>query len=201
MLRICRQCGTQYEGKPGSTLCSGCVAVNRKNVIRDRICRECGITFPGEPRAWYCPKCRMERKRVADRHSSRYGPARPLGSIDVCVICGNQYIVKSGNQRYCSVCSENATKAADRTQGREWYAQNGDPERRRIQRQACAAPINCRVCGKAFVPTAPSVTCSKECSQELSRLNCQRYEAEHRDERNAAHRKRWQTKKAKERST
>ncbi|MBQ7344500.1 MAG: hypothetical protein IJW45_00370 [Oscillospiraceae bacterium] len=190
MLRICRQCAKQYEGKPSSTLCPDCAAASRKNVVRDRTCRTCGITFPGGPRAWYCPTCRRERRRAMDREAKRSGPARTLGSTDICTVCGDQYTVNSGRQRYCPACAPDAVKAIDRAQGLEWYAANSDPDQRRAQRQAGAAPITCVICSKAFTPRDSSLTCSPSCSRELSRRHNQRYEREHREERNAYHRER-----------
>ena len=188
MLRICRQCAKQYEGKPGSTLCPDCVTAARKSTIRDRTCRTCGITFPGGPRAWYCPSCRLERRRAAGREARRTGPARPLGSTDICVVCGGEYIVNGGHQRYCPACAPDAIKAADRIQALEWYAANGDPDQRRTQRQAGTAPIPCVICGRAFTPSDSSHTCSSVCGRELARRNAQRYEHDHRQERNSYHR-------------
>lgn len=184
MRRICRQCATQYEGDPGSTLCPDCVAATRKSTVRDRTCRACGITFPGGPRAWYCPACRLERKRAADRDIKRSGPARPLGSTDTCTVCGGEYTVCGGRQRYCPGCAPDAVKAIDRAQGLEWYAANGDPDQRRTQRQAGAATVPCVICGTVFAPKGKSLTCSPSCSRELTRRNNQRYEATHRAERN-----------------
>lgn len=194
MLRICRQCATRYEGDPGSTLCPDCVAVNRKNVIRDRICRSCGAVFPGGPRAWYCPGCRQERKREAKRRNNR-GAARPLGSTDLCVVCGGEYTVTCGHQKYCPACSPEATQAADRIGALKWYAQNGDPAQRREQRQAGAAPIPCAVCGREFRPADASITCSTECSRELDRQRQKKFEQDYRAERNAAQRDRRAKKK------
>lgn len=194
MLHICRQCNVQYEGSPGSSLCPECVAKNRKSVIRDRTCRGCGSTFPGGPRAWYCPDCRLERQKEAKRRYI-HGAARPIGSTDLCAVCGGSYTVNSGRQRYCPACAKDATKAVDRIQAREWYGKNGNPQRRREQRQAGAAPLTCVVCGVAFCPKDASITCSAECSRELQRRYSKQYEASHRAERNAAQRKRRADKK------
>lgn len=195
MLRICRQCATQYEGDPGSTLCPDCVATGRKSTLRDRVCRTCGATFPGGPRAWYCPTCRLERRRAADREFKHRGTARPLGSIDTCTVCGSAYTVTGSRQRYCPGCATEATRAADRTQALEWYAANGDPAHRRAQRLAGAAPIPCVICGQEFTPRDASHTCSPSCSKELSRRNTLRYDQDHRRERNAYRCQLRQTKK------
>lgn len=76
-------------------------------VVKDRICKQCGKTFPGGPRAWYCPECRSERKKQqAAIRRQRPGPNRPLGSIDHCVVCGKEYVVKGGMQKYCEDCAK-----------------------------------------------------------------------------------------------
>lgn len=189
MRRICRTCGREYDGAPGSTLCPSCVSDGKKTTIRDRICRTCGATFPGGPRAWYCPSCREERKRGQQRIQKRKGPARLLGSIDKCVICGGEYIVTGGLQKYCPACAPEAIKAADRAQGRAWHSANHAPEARREMRKAHAAEIICVICGKAFVPKDASITCSKSCSAALTKHNAQRFERDHRDQRNEQQRK------------
>ena len=190
MLRICRTCRREYEGDPGSTLCPSCVAEGKKSTIRPRVCRECGITFPGGPRAWYCPACRIDRRREQDRLRRKAGTARPLGSIDICPICGGEYTVTNGLQRYCPACAPGAIRASDRAQGRAWYATNGDPDQRRKVRQDHTAKLRCVICGKAFIPRDKSVTCSPACSKELSKKHTQEYERTHREERNTQRRER-----------
>lgn len=188
MIRICRQCRTEYDGDPGSTLCPSCVREGRKNTIRNRICRTCGITFPGGPRAWYCPTCRSERTRARDRDFKKSGPVRKLGSTDICTVCGGEYTVTAGLQKYCPTCAPDAIRAVDREQGRSWYAENGDPDQRRQDRQTHAAQLICTICGKPFVPTDASVTCSKECQAALRKRNAKQYEHTHQEKRNAQHR-------------
>lgn len=193
MQRICRQCAAQFEGAPDASLCPDCVTRNRKNVIRDRTCRGCGITFPGGPRAWYCPDCRRERQRISNAKRRHNGTARPLGSTDTCTVCGSSYVVTSSRQRYCPACAEDACKAADRAQAREWYARNGNPHQRKQRRSAATAQIPCKICGKPFTPHDASATCSPVCSRELHRQQAQQYEAAHREERNAYQRDRRNT--------
>lgn len=190
MLRICRQCATQYEGAPGSTRCPDCVAKNKKSTVRDRICRTCGITFPGGPRAWYCPGCRAERTREANRRHQRNGPARLLGSTDICTVCGGPYTVTGSRQRYCPNCAPEAIAAVDREQGRRWNAENQPANQRRAQRHAGAATIPCKVCSKLFIPTGAALTCSPECSMELTRQNRSAYEQQNRKNRNQYHKDR-----------
>lgn len=165
MQRICKYCGNTYDGNPGSSACPDCVAAQKKTTIRPRTCRQCGKTFPGGPRAWYCPDCRHERRKAADIRSKRNGPARPIGSTDTCEICGAAYTVNSGRQRYCPACAADAIRENDRKQSRRWQAENTTPAERKAVRKAAAAPIACVVCGKMFVPTDASITCSPKCSR------------------------------------
>lgn len=184
MVRICRTCHREYDGSPGSTLCPNCVSASKKTTIRDRECRTCGTHFPGGPRAWYCPSCRQERKKVQCRKYKQQGSLRPIGSIDQCIVCGKDYIVTGGLQKYCPICAPEAVRSVDRAQGRAWHAVNSNPEHRRQLRATHSAPLICTVCGRSFVPTDGSKTCSKTCSITLSKRTMQRYEHEHRQQRN-----------------
>lgn len=89
-------------------------------VIKDRVCRQCGAVFPGGPRAWYCPICRAERAKEANRRYKSSGAARPLGSTDICTVCGKPYTVNSARQKYCPECAYEAVRAADRPASRAW---------------------------------------------------------------------------------
>lgn len=193
MIRICRTCKVEYEGAPGSTLCPACVKAQKSTTICTRVCRTCSAEFPGGPRAWYCPDCREQRKKkqTLDYHRCKAaGKTRPIGSEDICIICGKPYIVNSGRQRYCPECAPGAWAEADRQQGRAWYAANADPDARRELRQAHTAKLLCVVCGKSYIPIDASKTCSKACSTELARRNAANWESVHKSQRNAYRRER-----------
>lgn len=118
-------------------------------------------------RAWYCPGCRLERRREMDARRHRAGSARHLGDTDKCVVCGADYIVTGGNQRYCPDCAPSAVAEKDRQQSLEWYAENkaeynpGRNEKRRIKQVACT------VCGKLFdCGGKPTKVCSPECKEK-----------------------------------
>lgn len=195
MKRICKYCGKEYDGDPGSSCCPDCAAAQRATTLRPRTCRACGVTFDGGPRAWYCPDCRAERKREASRRFRRGGPARPIGSEDLCEICGRPYVVESGRQRYCKDCAEAAIRAVDNAQSRAWNEAHTTPAARRRERRAATATIQCVICGKGFVPNSVAITCSPACSQELHRRNCAAWEAAHRPERNAYQLERYHKRK------
>lgn len=98
------------------------------NVVRPRICRQCGATFDGGPRAWYCPACRELRKREALTKYRKKGRKadRPLGSVDKCVRCGAEYVVKSARQKYCPDCAYEGVREADRPMSRAWNQAHKD---------------------------------------------------------------------------
>lgn len=190
MKRICKYCGKEYEGAPGSSACQECVAEHKKTTLRDRICRQCRRTFLGGPRAWYCTECRAERRREADRRHRRNGTTRPIGSMDYCLICGGEYVVNSATQRYCQKCASEAVRQKDRKQSIEWNRMNTTPEQRKSERKSAAAQIKCVICGKVFIPTSRAIACSDECRRELKKRDCASYEKNNRDYRNEYQRNR-----------
>lgn len=188
MKKICKYCGAQYDGDPGSSCCPDCAASQRKTTLAMRVCRECGKRFPGGPRAWYCPECRAERQREqasAYKRRKAAGQTRKLGSLDICTVCGKPYTVNGGLQKYCPDCAEEAVREIDRRQSSEWNAAHTTPEQRKNERNAASAPIPCAVCGKPFIPTDSSLTCSPECSKQLHSQRHSAWESAHRQERNA----------------
>lgn len=196
MKRICKYCGKEYDGDPGSSACPECAERVKKSVVRTRVCRECGREFPGGPRAWYCPECRANRRREADARHKRAGTQRPIGSVDKCLVCGADYVVKSARQRYCQSCAEEAVKKVDRAQSTAWNRENTTPEQRKAHRKAAAAEIMCVICGRMFIPTSAAITCSPECSMELAKRNTSEYEKQNRAYRNQYHRDRASEKEA-----
>lgn len=97
-----------------------------KGNIRPRTCHQCTAVFDGGPRAWYCPECRVKRYKARKAAYRQNGPARPIGSTDICNVCGKTYIVNSGMQQYCKDCAAEALRDIDRKQGLEWYKNNSE---------------------------------------------------------------------------
>ena len=149
--------------------------------LHPRTCRQCGTTFEGGPRAWYCPICSEVRRKEADRagHARmRRGETRQIGSMDTCQICGKEYMVMSGKQKYCPTCAPEAVAEIDRTQGLNYYTANADtinPARNEKRRRG---PRPCVICGELFDTPTPRKICDKdECSKELKRQYQQRADA------------------------
>ena len=186
MKRKCLRCGAVYDGRPDSTLCPDCAKKSQDSTHwRPRTCRMCGAEFLGGPRAWYCPDCRAKRKKEQSIRYHKDGPKRPIGSTDICPICGKEYTVMSGNQKYCPDCAPKALAAIDREQSKAWNHEHVDIDTRRSDRHAAAAEIPCVICGKLFRPSIGSpVTCSESCAKEYRCRQMSQYEKEHRKELN-----------------
>ncbi len=112
--------------------------------LGQRMCRECGCAFEGGPRAWYCPRCRAKRHKAQHRTyriRRSMGNVRHIGSLDICVRCGAEYLVCDPNQIYCPTCAPDAIKEIDKMQGLAYYHRNKDrlnPVRNERRRQARA---------------------------------------------------------------
>lgn len=169
-LKKCSKCGKLFNTeKNEQALCDDCVAAGRATTIRPRTCRECGVTFDGGPRAWYCPSCRAIRQKENAKRYRQNGPARHLGSIDRCIICGKEYVVKSGGQHYCPDCAEEAVRQLDREASKRWNAENNFYEQR--ARQPRSGQKVCVICGKPISPGTARVTCSEECDKLRIKYN------------------------------
>lgn len=169
-LKKCKKCGNIFEASsPGIYMCHSCsIEIKRDSVLRERTCKSCGNSFVGGPRAWYCPTCRKERQN--DLKRKRGGKtARPLGSIDICQICGNEYIVNSARQKYCPICADEAMKETVRIHKRQYMAENKekmDPHKKEMRQNNWV----CVICGNVFDKDNPTVTCSPECAKKLKKL-------------------------------
>lgn len=163
-LKKCIACGNLFMARPDQAKCDDCIAAVRATSLRPRVCRQCGSTFEGGPRAWYCPDCRAERQRLRNAARRKTGPKRLLGSIDKCVICGKDYIVTGGLQKYCKDCAPEAVRAIDREQSKKWNKENGFYETRREQGRN-GVKI-CVICGGVIPAGSNSVTCSPECKRQ-----------------------------------
>lgn len=90
-----------------------------------RVCMDCGVAYVGHIRTKRCPECQdaaNKRARRAHNQRKRAGKARPLGSTDLCEVCGGQYTVMSGLQKFCPTCASEAIRKADNAASRAWNA-------------------------------------------------------------------------------
>ena len=172
-LKVCKKCGKTFETETGRSeryLCDDCYMQAKKDsVCRERVCQICGSRFMGYPRSMFCPDCSRERKRVQKKRYNNQKSARPLGSKDRCEICGKEYVVKSGLQKYCPDCAEKAINDKIRSRKKEYNDRNKD----RFYAHKAEMRANghvCAVCGKIFDTDTVTVTCSAECEKELRRI-------------------------------
>lgn len=150
-------------------LCPECATeTKRKSVILERICKNCGATFLGYPRSFFCPSCSVERKKQQKKIYKQRKPTRPLGSMDVCEVCGKQYIVNSGRQRYCPECAKEQVNKNIRAHKREYMAENIEKSEE-LKAETRGKRYICPICGKEFEKHTSAATCSPECERELRR--------------------------------
>lgn len=168
MRRICKNCGTEFEAKTKFIVVCPCChdKIKHSPTIVEKTCKECGKAFNGGPRAWYCPECRKERQLEAGREHRRKGSGRKIGSTDICERCGKPYIVNGGNQRYCTDCAKVAIYESIRENKLQYQAEYREkhPDGRKTQ-------TVCIICGKPFVATKSTSTCSAKCAKEAARLS------------------------------
>lgn len=169
-LKVCKKCGKTFQTENGHSanyLCPECYIKSKKDsVYRERICKICGEHFMGYPRSFFCPKCSEQRKK--ERNKKYKKSARPLGSIDYCEICGAEYIVKSGLQKYCPNCAEATIKANISAHKKSYHTQNKEHIQAYKKKMKSQGKV-CIICGKTF-DSNNSVTCSPECHNELKRI-------------------------------
>lgn len=169
--KACKHCGAVFEtDRQGAYLCPACaLEARRKSVFRDRICIDCGATFTGYPKSKRCPNCQADANRKRNKAFKRIGPKRLLGSTDICALCGGEYIVESGMQRYCKKCSAQAVAENVREHKRAYMQDNADAFRPAKEANRSYNKV-CLICGKVFDTGNPSVTCSPACEAKLKTL-------------------------------
>lgn len=166
--KVCKRCGKVFDAYgPGVIVCADCKEViKHKTTKRPKICTICGASFFGGPSAKYCPNCRQEQSKIRSAQYRKKGSQRKLGSTDKCVICGAEYIVESGPQKYCKDCASQITKSDEyrmrKNAKTKQYKESLDPGSRKTKKV-------CLVCGKPFESSNPTVTCSEDCAKELRR--------------------------------
>ena len=137
-------------------------------MIKELTCKDCGKTFSGYHTKIYCDECIYYRIRDEKNRRAKMGSNRKLGSIDNCVICGKEYVVKSGLQKYCPDCKEEQYLKVDRKGGLKYYHDNKDDinppryEKRRVEEIRL-----CAWCGKEFKHNGKPMTfCSSDCKRQ-----------------------------------
>lgn len=163
---ICKNCGKIYlTNKRESWYCPQCAKELKSYVGRKKVCARCGVEFIGYPRSKYCVACAPIVDAEHQRNFRRNGPARPIGSIDICENCGKEYVVNSGRQKYCPECAKVVVKENIKAQKREWNRQHQEEIKKKRAEMKKDRRV-CIICGKTFSSPTPTVTCSPECAAE-----------------------------------
>lgn len=151
-IRACQMCGRPFYGNTDCHYCPECVKFRKSNaVVRIRTCQDCGIGFQGGPRARRCPDCAYKAQQQTSRMHKKNGAKRPLGSIDACVVCGQEYIVSSGRQKYCSPeCQRKGVLAWQKEHKKDYEKNLGKMSKRQnagnaAKKYACTAYRNFQV--------------------------------------------------------
>lgn len=169
--RACQVCGKPFYGDVDNFYCPECAKAKRLDtVVQIRTCWDCGIEFYGGPRAKRCPDCGYRAKQETSKQHKKHGTIRPLGSMDKCVICGKDYIVKSGRQKYCSeACQRKGVLAWQREHKRGYQKASGQDVKRQKRRKQ--AQKICVYCLRTFTSNTSTNLCSEHCRKEQRRLS------------------------------
>lgn len=172
--RKCKACGGIFSPPTESRyLCDKCLyEKEHRSLTRKVVCKQCGKTFLGGMRASYCPDCRAERRRESDsrsRERKRVGATRHIGSTDICVDCGKEYIVEGGLQKRCKACAEIHDLAFLRDARREHaraHRKEYDAAKVRLKTNSHVCPV----CGAEFTAgSSRTKYCSGACKMEARR--------------------------------
>lgn len=169
--RTCQVCGTPFYGSDDHYYCPECARAKKLDtVVKIRTCQDCGVEFYGGPRARRCPDCAYKAKQETSRQHKKLGAKRPLGSIDKCPICGKEYIVVSGRQKYCPAasCQRKGILEWQREHKRGYNKASGQyakkMERRKQVKKICA------YCLQEFVSNTSTNLCSEYCKKEQQKI-------------------------------
>lgn len=168
--RACQVCGKPFYGSTDCYYCPDCAKTKKLDtVVKIRTCQDCGIEFYGGPRARRCPGCAYKAQQEASKEHKKTGAKRPLGSVDKCVICGKEYTVVSGRQKYCSdACQRKGVLAWQREHKRGYNKASGQ-DVKKIERRKQAQKI-CVYCLRTFASDKPTNLCSDYCHREQTKL-------------------------------
>lgn len=173
-MRACQECGKPFYGSGDYYYCPECAKKKRLDtVIKIRICQDCGVEFYGGPRAKRCPGCAYKAQQETNRRHKKVGTKRSIGSVDKCVICGQEYTVTSGRQKYCSdVCMQIGVKAWQKEQKRGYNKKTGQEEKKQEHREA--QEKICVYCLRPFKSNTSTNLCSDYCrSKQVKIRQCE----------------------------
>lgn len=165
-MKPCAVCGTLFYGGPDRFYCPDCAQAKKSgSTLRSRSCQDCGVKFLGGPRAKRCLGCAHKAQLESGRRHKKNGTKRPLGSIDKCVICGNEYAVVSGRQKYCSDACQRIGLLDWQRDHKEGYHKTSGQDTKKQARREQSKKI-CAYCLRPFSSSSSTNTCSAYCRAE-----------------------------------
>lgn len=168
--KVCLDCGKSFYGSTDKLYCDECAKKRKSNVMRIRVCRMCGKEFNGGPRAFYCPDCRVIRTREAQKRFRQGKTAkRKLGSVDKCELCGKEYIVIAGRQKYCSEKCQHEAGLLLQKEYKSAYNKETEQTKKKLEKNSKKQKI-CEYCGKKFRSKVASNTCSDYCRHKQAQI-------------------------------
>lgn len=168
--RACQVCGEPFYGSTDYHYCPACARIKKLDtVVKIRTCQDCGIEFYGGPRARRCPDCAYKAQQETSRRHKKTGTKRPLGSVDKCQWCGEEYTVTSGRQKYCPKCKYEAVLVWQREHKRG-YSKTSGQDVKKMERRKQAQKV-CVYCLRIFSSDTSTNLCSDYCRREQTRIN------------------------------
>ena len=128
----------------------------------EKACIKCGKFFHGGSDKFYCDDCAKALKSNVMRTRT-------------CKMCGSEYIVNSGRQKYCSdECQREAVLEWQRKH-KEGYNKISGQDIKKAQRRKEKKKI-CVYCGRVFSSSTPTNLCSEYCRKKNRQIK--EYQAE-----------------------
>lgn len=171
--KACQVCGKPFYGGDDHHYCPECARIKKLNtVVRIRKCQDCGVEFFGGPTAIRCPDCAHEAQKEREKRYRHNCKARRfLGSVDKCILCGTEYIVSSGTQKYCSAACRNqdvVAKEKVRERKRQYNRMTNQVAKKKTIRDQQEKV--CVYCLRRFKAGTSTNLCSEFCRTEQKRL-------------------------------
>ena len=140
------------------------------------ICTICGSTYTGHHNSKYCNECLSKGSwKLRLYGTRRVNSVEPSETRKprVCKLCGKEFTVYYGNQKYCSEkCQHEAYRNSQNAYHKKWYAKN--------KSTGIYKEKNCVVCGSKYIGRGRSIYCNK-CLQSISATT--RYRLKRRNEK------------------
>ena len=169
-MRVCQVCGSPFHGGTDCHYCPECAKAKKSDTaVRIRSCQDCGTEFFGGPRARRCPDCAYKAQLETNRRHKKNGTKRPIGSIDKCAVCGQEYTVFSSRQKYCSPECQRRGVLAWQREHKKGYGRQSGQNAKRIERRKNSRKI-CVYCLREFSSGTSTNLCSDYCRTEQRKL-------------------------------